>query len=132
MKELMIGDSHQFLVAAAEPWNASGLRLTPDEAYHLAVIETSDWRDDKLATTADGFTRWDLTPVDSVLRVPSEKWFCLIGAISPNLDHFFRIGSRLNRFVPPSGGELYCFANDVPGLYDNNYGQLTLRVTRIQ
>jgi hypothetical protein len=128
----MIGDSHQFLVAASKPWNASGLLVIPAETYFMAVIETNDWGGAKIATTPNDYDHWDLTSVESALRAPNQKWFCLIGTIAPALDYFFPIGTGLNRFAPTSAGELYCFANNVTGLYANNHGQLTLRVTRIQ
>jgi hypothetical protein len=63
-------------------------------------------------------------------RMPHENWFALIGALDSNIGSAFRIGSRCS-YTANAAGELTCFANDVEGFYWNNYGEVSLTVTRI-
>jgi hypothetical protein len=50
-----------------------------------------------------------------------------MGAFNQDLSTRFLIGSKRVYLVPENGGgELFCFANDVPGFYWNNFGFVTL------
>jgi len=64
------------------------------------------------------------------LRVPNAPWFALCGAVDRDLGRAFVIGDRLVHRAD-FAGRLYCFANDVPGWYWNNWGKVTVFVERV-
>lgn len=71
-----------------------------------------------------------LRPLDRFKRVPSERWFALIGSIDADDARAFPIGAG-REWVAPDAGVLTCFANDVPWAYLNNRGTVDLSVLRV-
>ena len=66
-------------------------------------------------------------------RHESATWFTLIGTIDKSTDTMFVIGdgTRLNNgWIAPRSGELVVFANDMSGMYWNNFGSVVLEVWR--
>jgi hypothetical protein len=59
-------------------------------------------------------------------RERGQPLFKLIGAVEKKRPYIV-LGTK-GSFVAPATGELFCFANDVPGYYSNNSGSVTLRI----
>ena len=138
MTELAIGESTTTTVPAADAHFKTGIQLRKTATYKFeAEPRDQTWKDgDRLkAFTADGrMLPWMALP-QLFLRMPTVKWFALIGSIDEKRSTFFKIGTLLEPYSPPQDGELVCFANDAWGFNDfwythNNSGQITIRVTR--
>jgi hypothetical protein len=63
--------------------------------------------------------------------VSEARWFELIGAIDNDTGTYFRIGTGRD-FTPDRAGRLYCFANDLMGMYWNNFGGVWINVERLE
>ncbi len=119
-------------IKAAEYWNSTNINLEVTAIYALEVQGEQFWYDWFIQADANGYTRPWLKWVEGLRRCPSENWFALIGSISQNSRHNFLIGKGINNYKPPLTGNLYCYANDVPFMYWNNKGSLSLTVTRVR
>jgi len=74
-------------------------------------------------------------------RVEDSDWFCLIGVVAnggnpgpdgtPEPHDTFEIGEGTNHVVT-KGGYFHPFANDAWATYENNRGQVTLSISRIE
>jgi hypothetical protein len=64
-------------------------------------------------------------------RVPTANWFALIGTLNGRDDTAFVIGRQLE-YTADASARLVCFANDVPWAYWNNFGSVTLTITRLE
>jgi hypothetical protein len=62
-------------------------------------------------------------------RMPKANWFALIGAVDCKSSTAFVIGEAIDLTVR-IGGELTCFANEIPRMYWNNWGYVELLVKR--
>ncbi|MBC7863812.1 MAG: hypothetical protein IAF38_12630 [Bacteroidia bacterium] len=138
MKELELNESVTVTVPAINPWFGTGLLLKKDRVYKLEVIpDTQTWSDGpKLPLfTADGKTLLYLSVMYLFIRMPSVKWFALLGCIDRKRSTYFKIGTY-KEYKAEEDGELTCFANDALGLKDhwykhNNEGVMVMKVTRI-
>ena len=128
---LEVGRSATLRVKARSKWNVSDLHLT--EACRYDFRATGNWVDLIKRTDANGFTSQLLTLrlTESRRRSPNENWLCLIGAINCDVTQQFALGARRSLIMPASG-RLTTFANDLPFMYWNNFGSLTLTVTRTE
>ena len=110
-------------------WNKTGIQVVAGQRYLMTA--SGCWVDFFLRHGPDGdpSNSWYLRLFESKRRLPTENWFVLAGALDSNSATAFRIGSRFE-YAPQATGELTCFANDVPGFYWNNWGHVTLSVTR--
>jgi len=119
-------------VCAHSRWNDTGIRLVPGGSYAYAVEKGSTWDDWTIHASADGYesTWWLFKLVEPLRRAPRARWFALIGACDRQAATQFVIGTS-KTLLAPGGGELTCFANDLPCMYWNNRGGLVLMVTRV-
>jgi hypothetical protein len=135
MVELELNKPYPVTVPADEAWYHTGLLLRANCVYTMEVIPaTQTWRDGKRLGdfTARGKAMPWLTIMYLWLRMPSVKWFALLGCIDENKKTYFKIGIKKEGYAPPLDGELTCFANDALGHYKNgNSGEMKLVVTRI-
>lgn len=124
-----IGESKSFEIRAHEFWNRTGLLVNPNERFRITAA--GDWVDLYLHHGPDGdpSPNFYLRAFEKDRRLPAENWFVLAGAIDANRATVFRIGS-LTIYTAAAAGELTCFANDVEGFYWNNWGFVTMTVTR--
>lgn len=133
MQELLPGKSHNMPVDARERWNASGIYLNPKFTYSFEVIKISEeWMDDTLKATPEmGIISvpFFLKLFNFLKRFPEANWYVLVGSVGQNKKTFFKVGEKLENFIPPTSGEFYCFANDANGFYFNNKGKLTLKIS---
>ncbi|MGC0110541.1 hypothetical protein [Ralstonia pseudosolanacearum] len=124
-----IGQTAQVTIFANAPWNDTGVDFEQGALYQLTA--EGEWFDAWIKSNADGYDSniWLQQHFKSVLRLPAARWFCLVGAIGHELDATFQIGCS-RAVAAPSSGRLFCFANDVPGFYFNNFGSVQLTIRR--
>lgn len=93
--------------------------------------DCAQWADGKRLppVSPEGWERWYIRPFAFKKRVRSAHWYELTGAVGNPFRQTFAIGRKRTVTIDVDG-ELYLFANDAPGRYDNNYGSLRVRVTR--
>lgn len=114
-------------------WSAvsrdTGVDLEQGAVYQLTA--ESEWFDAWVKADADGYDSkgWPQQHLESALRLPATRWFCLVGAIDRELDAAFKIGCNTTGAAPRSG-RLFCLPNDVPGFYFNNFGSVQLTIRR--
>ncbi|KXX65222.1 DUF2235 domain-containing protein [Marichromatium gracile] len=128
---------------ADQPWR---LHLEAGATYGFALSPTQVWQDGELPPcSADGWDRQDLRGLRRLLRPvihlfesqrqnPEANWFELVGEIREDSGarHRFRLGAHpAERVQPPASGMLLCYANDALDHYDNNAGQIRLRISRL-
>ena len=110
--------------------NAQERKLTTTDTASLLTRVGQRWR---------RFTGEDsIVPAPSARRVECANWFALIGVIATDGDTLanttattpFEIGKGCELECHNSG-YLYCFANDVWGLYDDNQGEIQLSIERM-
>lgn len=141
MTEPQLNIPVEFKCEAINPAYATGIYLRKDHVYTFRVPKEQVWHDGPYLRDIppDGNTRWWyfwLYGMHSSLRMPFERWFCLLGSIKGGKP-YFKIGSFKENYSPPRDGELICFANDSlwgSGIHysKNNEGVLTGTVTRIK
>lgn len=91
-------------------------------------IATGTWFDWYEKTDADGYESALFKPVAWLKRLPQERWFALIGIVDGDPSTAFKVG-RTGRWIATRSGELGCFANDIPWMYWNNSGAVTVQCT---
>ncbi|PKP08054.1 MAG: hypothetical protein CVU09_17550 [Bacteroidetes bacterium HGW-Bacteroidetes-4] len=110
---------------ASRKWNATGVRLHCEREYHIKA--TGTWTDFYISTDAHGFERNHLRPFKRFKRQPDAHWFALMGSIGKESPYFL-VGADL-LLKPDKAGELFLFANDMPAMYWNNRGSLSITIT---
>lgn len=115
-------------VSSEHPWIASGVQVRPGEKYRFTAH--GQWFDAGIPCGPEGYERWWLKPLVGLRRVRPALWFELVGCLDKDLSTAFRIGAGTTQTFQ-RGGALYVFANDAPGFYGNNKGQVELTVTRL-
>jgi hypothetical protein len=127
------GEAHTMTVFAREEWNESpAVYLEADNLYRFEVVgDPIDWVDGDVTETngADGYEHLALKPFKHLARMPGARWFQLIGAVDRG--DLFAIGRTCDH-RPQRSGEFACFANDARFKYENNRGQLSLSVRRLE
>lgn len=115
-------------ICARKYWNRTGLMVTKGKLYSFEA--NGGWCDGSNPCNADGWTPdWNklvLMLVEVSKRQSGQPLFKLIAAVNKNRPYII-LGTK-GSFVAPETGELYCFANDVPGFYGNNSGKLSLKI----
>ncbi len=126
-------------IKAESYWNASGLILEKGATYNFKVIEESDWKDAGKDATAEGWivpATGFLSAMRSLARAPNQEYFYLMGALRGacydglTCEKQFPIGKE-TKFTAPADGEFCSFANDIPFMYWNNNGSITLTISRL-
>ncbi len=129
-----IGTSITIPILACKEWNNTQIRLVAGEEYHFKA--SGQWVDWYIVCDADGWSYSGLlSPLNLLLeatkgfrRVPEHRLFTLIGSIDQQAP-YFGIGVEAT-VTPKATGTLYCFANDIPFFYWNNWGEIQLTITR--
>jgi hypothetical protein len=124
-------------IMACKYWNITNIILEAGREYEFAA--TGTWSDASIVCDAAGYPPPISPPAlgglqtlvlkafEPFRRVRSAPWFALIGAIDKDMDTAFMIGRNTHIKITKTG-VLTCFANDVPIMYWNNKGSLTLSV----
>ncbi len=127
-------------IRAESYWNASGLVLEKGATYNFEMIEESDWKDAGKDATAEGWVvpaTGFLAAARSLARAPDRKYFYLMGVLRGGCydgltcEQLFPIGKE-SKFTAPADGEFCSFANDIPLMYWNNEGSITLKISRLK
>ena len=124
------GESKIMLVMADCKLNKSGVILEEGERYKFEVVNVELWKDGRIITNPEGFSRWWLKPFEKFRRYPEAALLTLVGGVTNVLRHWFQIVQKATQ-VASAEGEFFCFANDVGFRYGNNKGQLLLKITHL-
>ncbi len=125
-------------VCPAERYFPTGVLLTPGATYQINA--QGRWQDGFIRVGPNG---WPGLLLEAWNRLPWNRFFLLSGAIGRSEAHLFPIGQS-RRWTAPStlaqgeDSELYLFANDWPGMLQNNRsvrdvngGPLRVSITRL-
>lgn len=116
----------------------SGIEITPGARYRFDA--SGQWKDGWIACSPDGWPGWLL---EGWNRLPWRRVFLLCGSVGKDLRHAFPVGSEGEWSAPAEAAQwaarqLYFFANDWPGRYDNHHplgpeegGPVRVVVTRL-
>jgi len=125
-------------IKAKSYWNASGLILKRGETYNIVAGEESDWKDAGKDASSEG---WDkpatglFAAAHLLARAPDQEYFYLMGVLRGACydglicEQQFPIGKE-TEFTAPADGEFCSFANDIPFMYWNNEGSITVTISR--
>ena len=122
----------KFEISAKEKWNHTGFVLEAGGIYRF--MAEGRWTDWTIVYGPDGGesgSNFFLRLFERSRRSPKHNWFALIGGIGEDDATTFLIGSLNPHFTAVCGGELTCFANDVPFAYFNNKGSVILTIERL-
>ncbi len=111
-------------------WNDTGLLVRKGEQYHFEASGT--WFDASIKTGPDGYASPSILFkfLESLRRCRGNNWFALVGVTGRNGASPFLIGTTRLPMDVEADGILHCYANDLPFLYRNNSGWVTLTVKR--
>jgi hypothetical protein len=122
----------QITIPANKWWFPTGVILARGTEYQFAAQGT--WHDASITCGPEGYTlqeavpksQWPFFRLVQGFRPQNtcDCWFQLIGKVG---DSVFEIGTGLS-CLSPDDVELLCTANDVPFMFWNNKGKLTLNV----
>ncbi|QET66917.1 hypothetical protein FOB24_15555 [Citrobacter werkmanii] len=118
-------------IYAREEWGNTQLFVIKGETYFFRA--TGKWLDFFILCNPNGYDLWYLKIAKKNLRcrLPGANWFTLIGAIDERVDSLFVIGDGTRHtkgWTAPYSGNLCAFANDMPGMYWNNFSSIMLEV----
>jgi hypothetical protein len=136
MKELELNIPEHFTVPSINPWFETGILLRATQTYRIEVMGKQTWKDGDFLgdIPPDGIFHWYLLGMHPSIRMPSAKWFALLGSIGKKRP-YFKIGTLKENFAPEEDGQLMCFANDSLWLWGhfykhNNTESLNVTITR--
>jgi len=117
-------------VYASQKWNNIQVQVSAGETYRFEA--KGEWIDWHKKCSPEGYdsSNFILRSAEKLRRVPTAKWFALIGVVNQELGTAFVIGNGVTRTFNQNG-TLCCFANDVSCMYWNNKGSVELIITRI-
>jgi hypothetical protein len=130
MWKLPINESATRTIEAKPHNNRTGIWLESGALYRFEA--TGTWYDAGRATGPEGYPDGNFFQSLAcwLRRSPRSNWFALLGRTNLEEKPFVIRSNQTYRAI--HGGELVCFANDVPGFYWNNSGAVTLKVTRVE
>jgi hypothetical protein len=115
-------------ISARETWTDTTVEMAPGEEYELSADGL--WVDFYIPSSPNGFFFLPERLVKRFLRHPPANFFALIGSLNRSPNQQFFIGEQC-KYKAEVAGRLFCFANDVPGFYWNNWGNVDLTIKRI-
>ncbi|MBF0121155.1 MAG: hypothetical protein HQK79_20170 [Desulfobacterales bacterium] len=116
------------VIKACEYYNHTGIIVERGKKY-LAEI-SGKWTDLIYSCGPEGYSspNFYMKWMEHLKRHTQAPWFALIATIDcKQLD--FHLMPEI--FTAKASGEIVCYANDVPFMYWNNFGSLTLNVSEI-
>jgi hypothetical protein len=113
------------LIHSRRRWNDSGMDLLAGHVY--AYEAQGCWTDWWIQTSAEGYERGWLRPLERFRRFPAAAWFQLIASLDRQPQCSWPLGCS-GRFTSPASGRLWLYANDAPIAYWNNRGALSFRL----
>lgn len=127
--KLKLNESIPIEIIAKCKWNPTEIEISAQEEYKFEA--SGSWSDLMVKTDADGYTNGYMRLFNNLKRAKQYPWFALVGVLNQSNNEYFLIGKN-NKIAFEQSGKLYCFANDVNGFYWNNFGSISLKVTRIK
>ncbi|MEX5684125.1 hypothetical protein [Pseudomonas silesiensis] len=123
----------QTKVSSRDDWRDTHVILERGTRYYFRA--TGKWWDAQIHCDANGYNRWYMDWAKEYLRCQKEgaTWFTLIGAIEESTASLFVIGDGArwrDGWIAPKSGKLTAFANDITGMYWNNFASVTLEIWR--
>lgn len=112
--------------------NHSFLTVRRGEVYDFVVPGSPHWIDLIVYVDADGYSNAYMNLFAKNKRLHAARWFALCGMIGDDERSAFVIGKRLAGKPMDEAGELTFFANDGRHAYWNNFGLVSIIVTRIR
>ncbi len=103
------------------------------------MVEESDWKDAGRDASTEGWVipaTGIVAAARSLARAPEQKYFYFMGVLRGACydglicEKQFPIGKG-TEFTAPADGEFCSFANDIPFMYWNNEGSVTLTISRL-
>jgi hypothetical protein len=125
--KLNINESKTISICSIKFWNETEIEIQNGEEYKF--VAEGQWKDLLMKCDADGYSSLYMSLYNRWKRSKGNNWFALIGSINQTND--FLIG-KANQKVFNESGKLFCYANDVKGFYWNNFGEISLTITRIK
>lgn len=130
-RSIEIGETAYVSVFASKFWNPSGINVCWGQKYTFLVPQGEQWSHGRQLCDANGHRSIGLThPLERLRRIPQANWLELIATIGKSTKSAIMIGRGVSDILIRFSGQLYFFANDLPGMYWSNTGALALRVTR--
>lgn len=120
-------------IYARRHWNKTPFQLQRGKEY--AFKATGRWWDFSHPCDARGYALARLRRFESCKRCRAARWFSLIGSISRRPDSRIDIGRLIATqatYKAAASGILYCFANDAPFMYWNNFGSIDLQMRAVE
>lgn len=124
---LEIDHSITISICSRKYWNETDIQIFNGDEYKFET--TGFWKDLLKKCDADGYTNLYMNLYNKWKRSGNNNWFALIGSINQTDD--FLIGTNTQKAFDKDG-KLFCYANDVTGFYWNNFGQVSLKITRLK
>jgi uncharacterized protein (DUF2235 family) len=126
---LAVGETREVGVFAREQWNDTAVELRQGEIYRFEA--SGRWRDATIPAGPEGYASPSLSfqLLERFRRRPSAPWLALVGDLDRRPRTAFAIERGCSLEVTDAG-VLQCWANDLPFMYWNNSGWVTLRITR--
>jgi len=116
----------RLVVPARKPFFDTGLDVATGQV--LQVRGEGTWTDLWLRSGPEGYpTPGYMRRYEPQLRCLGARFFELIGCIDRDESTNFPIGGRPS-VTATATGRLYLFANDLPGFYWNNWGELRVEI----
>ena len=129
--DLKVGETHEVEVRARPRWTDTAVDVRPGQVYRFKA--DGCWTDLIYPSGPEGNRNpnWIMRRSMKRLRVPKARYMTLIAAIDKDQSDPIILGGGTLDWTAERAGRLYCFANDVPGFYWNNWGAVTLEVLRL-
>ncbi len=127
-------------VEANRYWNHSGISLERGAVYRVDIEGDKVWHDASQRATPTGWETpekgWSKFLGKTLARDTDKGLFHLMGAVQSECRNGRPYGYQFpieigKAFTANLSGELYTFANDLPFMYWNNHGEITIRISRI-
>ena len=138
---LVRGASGQLVANVTVPSRPRDVRtnITLEPGTRYSITAHGAWTDWYVHTDAAGYENAIMKPFDRLKRVPHARWFALVCCVgtparTPSMELCSVIGASGNLSVPEAtapGQTAHCFANDAYEMYWNNYGALTVEVSKL-
>jgi hypothetical protein len=122
-------------IIASERWDATGIHLNKGARYVITFVSPLDVHHANIHVTTLRGWPWSWRPIIFLplalllRRRRFAPWFGLIGSVDKK--RCLRISDDRAEITAPATRELFCYFNDVPFLYKNNHGSITLSVDTI-
>jgi hypothetical protein len=121
-------------IQARRRWNLTSYKVKRGEYYRFEA--TGNWTDYQRTHNPGGDPSYNLFMrlFSPLKRMRTANWFSVIGSVERKSSTFFDIGKLIldgEAWQAPESGTLFAFANDVPFMYWNNSGEISLKMTKL-